>query len=69
MLAGGLFSAPLLCADLYDGWVGFLPAAGALLPRVGGRLCCAIGGNELVGSREAGGHVGPHPTLIVLNAV
>jgi hypothetical protein len=44
MLAGGLFSAPLLCADLYDGWVVFLPAAGVLLLMGWWGLCCAIGG-------------------------
>lgn len=43
MLAGGLFSAPLLCADLYDGWVGFLPAASALPLRVGGGSVVPLG--------------------------
>ena len=57
MLAGGLFSAPLLCADLYDGWVGFLPAAGALPLRVGGGSVVPLG-RELVGGRQAGNHTG-----------
>ena len=57
MLAGGLFSAPLLCADLYDGWVGFYRRLG---PCCSGLVVAPLchWGDELVGCREAGNHTG-----------